>query len=97
VTVSYNQNGVFRVRPRYNKEINGHWMCDEGREVYKHTNLEFRLEQVIERNDELGGIPVKGKPVPLAIQEISRSLKNSISKNADSVPLSLRPSTPLKS
>jgi NADH-quinone oxidoreductase subunit G len=85
VTVSYNQNGVFRVRPKYNKEVNGHWMCDEGRDVYKHTNLEFRLEQVVERNDELGGVSVKGKPLPLAIQEISRSLKAYVSKNADAV------------
>jgi len=85
VTVSYNQNGIFRVRPRFNKDVNGHWMCDEGRDVYKHTNLEFRLESVVERNDELGGVPVSGKPVPLAIQEISKTLKNVIGKSVDSV------------
>jgi NADH-quinone oxidoreductase subunit G len=83
--VSYNQNGVFRMRPKLNKEVNGHWMCDEGREVYKHTNKEFRLEQVVERNDELGGVPVSGKPVALALQEISKNLKNVISKNSDGV------------
>jgi NADH-quinone oxidoreductase subunit G len=85
VTVSYNQNGVFRMRPKLNKEVNGHWMCDEGREVYKHTNKEFRLEQVVERNDELGGAPVAGKPMALALQEISQKLKENLSKNTDSV------------
>jgi NADH-quinone oxidoreductase subunit G len=44
------------------------------------------LEQVVERNDELGGAPVKGKPVALAIQEIARNMKGHIDKHgADSV------------
>jgi NADH-quinone oxidoreductase subunit G len=85
VTVSYNQNGIFRVRPKTNKDVNGFWMCDEGRDIYKHTNSEFRLEHVIERNDELGGAAVKGKPVPLALQEISRSLKSQAALNPDSI------------
>lgn len=84
VTVSYNQNGVFRVRPKVNKEVNGFWMCDEGRDVYKHTNSEYRLDAVVERNDELGGVPVKGKPVAQAIQEISKELKLA-AQNPDSV------------
>lgn len=75
VTVSYNANGVFRVRPKFNKEVNGHWMCDEGRDVYKHTNKEYRLDQVVERRDDLGGKPVKGKPVALALQEIAQMFK----------------------
>lgn len=35
--VDYNEEGVWRVRPRYNKEVNGHWMCDKGRLLYKNT------------------------------------------------------------
>jgi NADH-quinone oxidoreductase subunit G len=85
VTISYNQNGVFRVRPKVNHDVNGYWMCDEGRDVYKHTNKEYRLDQVVERNDEVGGQPVKGKPVALAVQEIARVLKDTSAKNADGV------------
>ena len=27
--VDYNEEGIFRVRPRYNEKINGYWMCDK--------------------------------------------------------------------
>lgn len=88
ITVSYNKNGVFRVRPKPNHEINGYWMCDEGRELYKHSNKEYRLEQVVERNDELGGVPVKGKPIAQSVQEIARKLKEDVDQSgADSVAL----------
>jgi len=43
VRVSYNKEGVFRVKPLFNKDINGYWMCDEGRDVYKFLNKEVRL------------------------------------------------------
>ncbi len=42
VKIYFNNEGVFRVKPRYNKEVNGYWMCDEGRDVYKFLNKEFR-------------------------------------------------------
>ena len=41
--VYYNKEGVFRIKPRYNKDINGYWMCDKGRDVYKFVNKEARL------------------------------------------------------
>jgi NADH-quinone oxidoreductase subunit G len=85
VVVSHNKNGAFRLRPRVNPEVNGHWMCDEGREVYIHTNKEFRLDQVVERNDELGGATVRGKPVALALQEVGKTLKEQAFKNADGI------------
>lgn len=43
VKVSYNKDGLFRVKPVYNKDINGYWMCDEGRDVYKFVNRSARL------------------------------------------------------
>jgi NADH-quinone oxidoreductase subunit G len=42
VKVYFNQEGIFRIKPRYNKEVNGYWMCDEGRDVYKFLNSEGR-------------------------------------------------------
>lgn len=42
IRVYFNKEGFFRVRPVYS-EINGHWMCDEGRDVYKFVNRETRL------------------------------------------------------
>jgi NADH-quinone oxidoreductase subunit G len=34
---------MFRVKPVFNEQVNGHWMCDEGRDIYKFTNKEVRL------------------------------------------------------
>lgn len=38
VDVYFNREGTWRMKPRYNPEVNGYWMCDEGRNMYKHTN-----------------------------------------------------------
>ena len=35
VEVHHREGRAYRVRPRYNAEINKHWMCDEGRDTYK--------------------------------------------------------------
>ncbi len=43
VKVYYNKEGAFRVKPVYNEKVNGHWMCDVGRDVYKFVNREHRL------------------------------------------------------
>jgi NADH-quinone oxidoreductase subunit G len=43
VKAYYNKEGVFRFKPVHNAEINGYWMCDEGRDVYKFANKNVRL------------------------------------------------------
>jgi len=43
VKLYYNKEGAFRVRPTYNEKVNSHWMCDEGRDVYKFINRPARL------------------------------------------------------
>ena len=45
VYVDYNEEGPWRVRPRYNPEVNGHWMCDEGRGIYKNILRKNRLSK----------------------------------------------------
>ncbi|MEZ0390625.1 MAG: 2Fe-2S iron-sulfur cluster-binding protein [Pseudobdellovibrionaceae bacterium] len=42
VKMYYNREGFFRVKPVYNAQVNGDWMCDEGRDVYKFINRENR-------------------------------------------------------
>ncbi|MFS4458153.1 2Fe-2S iron-sulfur cluster-binding protein [Bdellovibrio sp. HCB2-146] len=42
VRAYYNKEGFFRIKPVYNEKVNGHWMCDEGRDVYKFANKEVR-------------------------------------------------------
>lgn len=43
VKVYFNKEGLFRVKPVFNEAVNGHWMCDEGRDVYKFVNRDARL------------------------------------------------------
>ncbi len=43
VKVYHNNSGVYRIKPVYDKEVNGYWMCDEGRDIYKSVNKEQRL------------------------------------------------------
>lgn len=33
----------YRVKPRFDKDVNGHWMCDDGRHIYRYMNIEERL------------------------------------------------------
>jgi NADH-quinone oxidoreductase subunit G len=42
IKVYFNKEGFYRIRPRFNEEVNGHWMCDEGRDIYKFCNREVR-------------------------------------------------------
>ncbi len=51
VQAYYNENGFYRVKPVPNEEVNGHWMCDEGRDVYKFANKEHRLVSGIKKED----------------------------------------------
>ena len=44
VNVYYNEEGLWRVKPRHNENINGHWMCDEGRNTYQFVNPKNRLQ-----------------------------------------------------
>lgn len=50
VNVYHNKEGLWRVKPRHS-EVNGYWMCDEGREIYKSTNA-FRTEHIGERGQK---------------------------------------------
>jgi NADH-quinone oxidoreductase subunit G len=43
VKTYYNEEGLWRVKPRYNPEVNGYWMSDEGRDTYKYVNRKNRL------------------------------------------------------
>lgn len=42
VKVYYNENGLYRVKPVHNEDVNGYWMCDVGRDMYKFVNKEVR-------------------------------------------------------
>lgn len=48
VKVSQNKNGSYRVKPVFDESVNGHWMCDDGRNIYKHVSSPTRLQNASE-------------------------------------------------
>lgn len=65
--VDYNEEGVWRVRPRYNKDINGYWMCDKGRGLYQNLNRKARMQQAFKAQDN--------KWNPLSSKDLIQSAK----------------------
>ena len=82
IKIYFNENGLYRVNPVYNEKVNGHWMCDEGRDTYKFVNIENRITQAYRK--------IKGKVEILAAGaaaiEIGKELK---SLSADQIGLVL--------
>jgi len=50
----YHTRRVQRLKPRYNKEVNGHWICDEGRYSYHSIDASERLSSPSIRQSESG-------------------------------------------
>lgn len=72
VKVSQNKNGAYRVKPIYDHEVNGHWMCDDGRSIYKHVSSPTRLQNASEN--------VNGLFVPVDETKVQNSVKNKKAK-----------------
>ena len=70
VKVSQNKNGAYRVKPVYDHEVNGHWMCDDGRNIYKHVSSPTRLSSASENMNGLF-VPVD----ELAVQAKVKGMK----------------------
>ncbi len=61
VKVYYNNEGLFRVKPVEDHEVNGYWMCDEGRPLYKFVNSKSRIKTYIRIQNNT--------PVPMNVKE----------------------------
>jgi NADH-quinone oxidoreductase subunit G len=49
ITVDQNNDHVYRLRPRYNPQAQGHFMCDEGRFGFKYVHHPDRLGEPLAR------------------------------------------------
>jgi NADH-quinone oxidoreductase subunit G len=72
VKVSQNKNGSYRVKPVFDSEVNGHWMCDDGRNIYKHVSSPTRLKNASEN--------VNGLFVPADEMKITEAVKGKKAK-----------------
>ena len=59
VKAEENRGQVWRFTPRFNPEVNDHWICDEGRMSYKAANDPGLLASAYARSGgELGSVPL---------------------------------------
>lgn len=77
VKVYHNENGLYRVKPVYNPEVNGYWMCDEGRDIYKYLNLEHRLTKARQKTT----IGTKELTAGSAAKQLASELKSAVAKS----------------
>ena len=61
-----------RLKPRYNSEVNGHWLCDEGRFAYKQLD-ENRLGRIMRLSPYRRELPFEA-----ACDELSVELGNAV-------------------
>ncbi len=69
IKVYFNKEGLFRVKPVYNEAVNGHWMCDEGRDLYKFANSEVRYQKALKKQ---GGAWQEAVPGAVARESASK-------------------------
>ncbi len=75
---------IYRLKPRYNKDVNSYWMCDVGRYTYKESNYDRRLSHA-----KLAGVDL---PHAEAIQMWASDLKALIAtERTDEVGVFLTP------
>ncbi len=70
IHVDQNKNIVYRLRPRFNPQAQGHFMCDEGRFGYRYVNSRDRLTTPLARGEN-GQVPV---PWDVVLAEIRQEL-----------------------
>lgn len=74
ISLQHKDNQILRVMPRFNAEVNRHWMCDYGRDYYTQANGEIRLT----------GISINGQESDYStlVESISEVLKANAASTA---------------
>jgi NADH-quinone oxidoreductase subunit G len=73
----YHDKRVHRLKPRYNPEVNGHWMCDLGRYSYHAIDAPERLKTPRVRS----GSELREVPWAEAIQTAASALKRTLQEH----------------
>jgi NADH-quinone oxidoreductase subunit G len=71
----YHTERIQRLKPRPNSEVNGHWICDEGRYAYRSIEAENRLQAPLTGR---GGNPTASSWED-AIRSAAQSIKEALS------------------
>ncbi len=76
IEIHHRNTEVYRIKPRYHKDINKHWMCDEGRSIHKQW-YENRLTGPMRE-----GIPVSWED---AMTHAGHCIKTVLDTDCDSI------------
>jgi len=79
ITVDQNNETIYRLRPRYNPQAQGHFMCDEGRFGFKYVHHPDRLAEPLAQ-------PKAGPPAndwPTVLAGVQSALKDMAQRNPD--------------
>jgi NADH-quinone oxidoreductase subunit G len=69
---------IARLKPRFNGEVNGHWMCDTGRYSYKSVESEDRLLQPLVR---LTGKGQEQSDWTLALSQVDEQVTHQVGRH----------------
>ena len=53
--VDHDRSEIVRIMPRERAEVNGHWMCNEGRDLYKELEAQSRAQAILRIDGMEGG------------------------------------------
>jgi NADH-quinone oxidoreductase subunit G len=70
----YHDQRVHRLKPRFNKEVNGHWICDEGRYGYHAIDAPNRLKTPLLKRDGV----YREASWQSAVQEAAESIRKAL-------------------
>jgi NADH-quinone oxidoreductase subunit G len=87
IHVDANKNIVYRLRPRFNPQAQGHFMCDDGRLGYHYINSEHRLlRPLVQVLPGTGPSPqLVPKPWPEVITAVRRELLQAAARDGSAV------------
>ena len=74
INIDENQDRLYRLKPRTNPQVNGWWMCDDGRYGWKHLYAANRTRELRRRDDGSGEyVPVEWPDLPALLDESLRT------------------------
>lgn len=59
ITIDHADDRLYRLKPRFNADVNQYWMCDEGRYGYRFVNDKRRLKPALRRDGVLQEVSVE--------------------------------------
>ncbi len=87
IVIDHNNGVIWRLRPRPNTEVNGFWMCDDGRHGFKFVHADERLkDSTVGRGDQAWPVDAD-----TAVQDVSQRLQTAVEEEGGKMAVVLSP------